>query len=178
MDYKIIRSRRKTISIQIKPNGEVIVRAPLRMSERNINKVIKEKESWLQRHLEKIEMVEPFSKEEIESCVKKAKILIPERVKIYAEKMSVTYGRITIRKQKTRWGSCSSKGNLNFNCLLVLAPLDVIDSVVVHELCHIKEMNHSRKFYNEVYKVYPEYDRCNKWLKDNGRSILARLYED
>ena len=86
----------------------------------------------------------------IKELADKARIFIPERVKYYAEVIGVDYGRITIRCQKTRWGSCSSKGNLNFNCLLMLMPSEVIDYVVVHELCHIKQMNHSKAFWKEV----------------------------
>ena len=82
---------------------------------------------------------------------------------------------MTIRNQKTRWGSCSSNGRLNFNCLLMLAPREVLDSVVVHELCHLKEMNHSDRFYAEVYRVFPEYDRCSRWLKTDGTVLLARM---
>lgn len=87
----------------------------------------------------------------------------------------LTYGRITIRNQRSKWGSCSSKGNLNFNCLLMLAPQEVIDSVVVHELCHRKEMNHSNKFYAEVLRVFPEYWTWDKWLKDNGNMLMLRM---
>ncbi|MBR4241372.1 MAG: M48 family metallopeptidase, partial [Eubacterium sp.] len=78
----------------------------------------------------------------------------------------------------TKWGSCSSKGNLNFNCLLMLTPPEVIDSVVVHELCHRKEMNHSKRFYDEVLRVYPDYKKWNKWLKDNGSAIMNRMLVD
>ena len=85
--------------------------------------------------------------------------------------------RITIRSQRTRWGSCSSKGNLNFNCLLVLFPPEVIDSIVVHELCHRKHMNHSPQFYGEIDKVFPEYKKWHKWLNDNGRLYMAKLPE-
>ena len=118
---------------------------------------------------------DPFTAEEIKALAEKAKIIIAERARYYAPMIGVTYNRITIRCQRTRWGSCSSKGNLNFNCLLALFPLEIIDSVVVHELCHRKHMNHSPKFYAEIEKVFPEYKRCNKWLKDNGGLYMARL---
>jgi predicted metal-dependent hydrolase len=87
----------------------------------------------------------------------------------------VTYGRITVRNQRTRWGSCSSKGNLNFNCLLMLAPPDILDYVVVHELCHRKEMNHSPKFWAEVAKVIPDYKERQKWLRTEGSNIMRRM---
>ena len=90
------------------------------------------------------------------------------RVAYYAEKLGVSYGKITLRQQKTRWGSCSSEKNLNFNWKLILAPPEVLDYVVVHELCHLKEMNHSKAFWDEVGKVMPEYETYKLWLKENG----------
>ena len=177
----IIRSSRKTLSIQLK-NGEIIARAPLRMKDKDIYSFIESKKSWIEKNLAKIEErekaigdAEPFTEEEINALAEKAKIIIGERVKYYAPEIGVTYNRITIRCQRTRWGSCSSKGNLNFNCLLALFPLEIIDSIVVHELCHRKHMNHSPQFYAEIEKVFPEYRRCNKWLKDNGGLYMARL---
>lgn len=101
--------------------------------------------------------------------------VIPDKVKYYAEIMGVTYGRITIRDQKTRWGSCSSKGNLNFNCLLMLMPDKVLDYVVVHELCHLKQMNHSKKFWKEVERYMPDYPNYKKWLNENGGALIERM---
>ena len=114
-----------------------------------------------------------LSDEEVAKLTAEAKRVIPERVAYYAPIVGVSYGRVTIRHQKTRWGSCSAKGNLNFNCLLMLTPPEVLDSVVVHELCHRKEMNHSKRFYAEVYRVFPDYDKWDKWLKKNGKSIIS-----
>ena len=85
--------------------------------------------------------------------------------------MGVTYGRISIREQKTRWGSCSSKGNLNFNWRLIFAPPEVLDYVVVHELAHRKEMNHSKAFYAIVESIMPDYRKWKKWLKENGGTL-------
>ena len=89
--------------------------------------------------------------------------------------MDVTFGRITIRSQHSRWGSCSASGNLNFNCLLMLAPEAVRDYVIVHELCHRKVMNHSPGFWKEVGAVLPSFQTHRRWLKENGASLLARL---
>ena len=101
--------------------------------------------------------------------------MIPDRVRHYADLIGVSYGRITIRNQKSKWGSCSAKGNLNFNCLLMLCPSEVLDYVVIHELCHRKEMNHSPKFWAEVEKYVPDHKTQRKWLKDEGSKLIARI---
>ncbi len=180
-EVSVIRSGRKTVSIQVKPN-EVIIRAPMRMKEKEIEKFVESKRNWIEKHLKSLsekqkalENIEPYSDEEIRSFIKKAKEIIPKKVEFYAEKIGVTYNRITIRCQRTRWGSCSSKGNLNFNCLLVLLPDEIIDSVIVHELCHRKHMNHSAKFYEEVEKIFPEYRKCHEWLNRNGSKYMSRI---
>lgn len=180
-DYRIIRSSRKTVGIEIR-NGEVIVRAPQRMTKAEIDKIITANEDRIRKMLEKAAEREsslgdviPLTGEEIRQLAAKALEYIPSRVKYYAGKMGVTYGGITIRNQKTRWGSCSSKGNLNFNCLLMLTPPEVIDSVVVHELCHLREMNHSARFYAEVEKVFPDYRKWDGWLKEHGAAIMKRM---
>lgn len=107
-----------------------------------------------------------FTETEIAELKKLAKKYIPDRVAYYAALIPVSYGRIAIRCQKTRWGSCSQKGNLNFNCLLMKLPPEIIDYVVVHELCHRLQMNHSRLFWTEVEKVLPDYKKRRKWLKE------------
>lgn len=177
----IIYSQRKTISIEVK-SGEVIVRAPIYMKDNEINSFLESKKAWIEKHLlsiaerqKNLQDLTPYTKEELNEFVAEAKRIIPARVKYYAEKISVDYNRITIRCQHTRWGSCSSKGNLSFNCLLVLLPDDVLDSIVVHELCHRKYMNHSAKFYAEIEKVFPEYKKCHIWLKENDGLYLSRL---
>ena len=162
----------------MKRDGKVIVRAPLRISMKEIRAFIDKHEGWIEEQLQKIaetpkEDILSLSDNEIRILSEDAKKYIPGKVAYYAEKIGVTYGRITIKHQKTRWGSCSSKGNLNFNCLLMLTPPQVIDSVIVHELCHRKHMNHSEKFYNEVLKAYPDYYKWDKWLKENGRRKIS-----
>ena len=176
MEYKIIRSARKTIAIQLTPAGEVIVRCPARMRQSDIDRFVQSKRGWIEMHLKKRPSPPPkLTAEELKSLAVQAKADIPNRVARFAPLIGVTYGRITIRSQKTRWGSCSSQGNLNFNCLLMLTPPEIRDYVVVHELCHRKELNHSPKFWAEVEKVCPEYKTHRKWLKDNGGALIARL---
>ena len=189
MNVKIIRSNRKTLAIQINPDLSVTVRVPMYAPQSDIERILREKEGWIQKHIEKIREQEANKKEiqgesveseyltneEIKKLADKALQHIPKRVSYYAKQIGVTYGKITIRNQKTRWGSCSSKGNLNFNCLLMLTPPEVIDYVVVHELCHRKEMNHSEAFWAEVEKVIPDYKEQVKWLKENGGQIIGRM---
>lgn len=181
MKYTKIRSNRRTLALEIRKYG-LIVRAPIKATDEEINAFVVKHKRWIEKRLSKIEerkkaleSVEPLSKSDIQALADKALKVMPDRVKYYAEKIGVTYGRITIRNQRSRWGSCSAKGNLNFNCLLMFAPPEVIDSVIVHELCHRKVMNHSDKFYAEVLRVFPEYHNCHKWLKENGDALLMRM---
>ena len=184
MEVTIIKSNRKTVSIQVNSDLSVTLRVPRQATQRDIQKILKEKEPWIVKHMEDIRQKkaaaglsapERLTNAEIHELGDKALKYIPGRVEYFAQRVGVTYGRITIRNQKTRWGSCSSKGNLNFNCLLMLTPPEVIDYVVVHELCHRKEMNHSKAFWSEVEKILPDYKVRLKWLKDEGSSIMGRM---
>ena len=174
--YEIRRSQRRTTAIEIRPDGSVLVRCPLRMSDARVQELVQSKASWIRKKLALQPIPEnTMTAQQLCTLAQSARQRIPERVRFYAAKMGVTYDRITIRKQKTRWGSCSSKGNLNFNCLLMLAPEQVVDYVVVHELCHRIHMDHSAAFWAEVEKYMPEHATCRKWLKANGRVLLAKL---
>ena len=178
ISYTLIRSSRKTISIVIKPSGEVEVRCPKRCSKRDVDAFLHSKEDWIRKHLETIAQrpqIPALSPEQLRELAKQAAEVLPERVQHFAKIMGVTVGRITIRSQRTRWGSCSAKGNLNFNCLLMLCPEEVRDYVVIHELCHRKHLNHSADFWAEVERYCPNYRIHRKWLKDNGASLIARL---
>lgn len=181
---ELVRSgRRRTIGLEMKGDGRIVLRAPYGVSEARLAAFVESRRSWLCNHLNRIEQekknppaAERLTDEAIRVLTKRAAEEIPKRAAYFAPLVGVTYGRITIRCQKTRWGSCSAQGNLNFNCLLMLAPPQVIDSVVVHELCHRKEMNHSSRFYAEVRRVFPEYDKWNGWLKQNGQALMRRRY--
>ena len=169
--YKLIHSDRRSIGIQITQEG-VVVRAPKRMSDAEIDRFVQSKRDWIETHLAKMPTGQPkFSGGEIHRLADEALKRIPERVWHFAPLVGVTYGSITIRNQHTRWGSCSSKGNLNFNCLLMLTPDHVIDYVVVHEL----EMNHSARFWAQVERVLPDYRESLQWLREHGQELIGRL---
>lgn len=176
MEYRLIRSSRRTLAIQIMPDGEVIVRSPMRMPQAEIDRFVAEKRSWIEKHLPRETAAsEKFTEEELHELARRALEVIPDRVRYFAPLVGVTCGNITIRNQRTRWGSCSGRGNLNFNCLLMLVPAAVLDYVVVHELCHRKELNHSPRFWAEVERILPDYRDRRRWLKENGQSLIGRL---
>ena len=108
------------------------------------------------------------------ALVEEARTVFAQKAAKYAAQIGVTYERIAIRDQKTRRGSCSSKGNLNFNFRLVMAPEEVLDYVVVHELCHRKQMNHSKAFWAEVEAILPDYRERKLWLKENGWRLMKK----
>ena len=171
-EYELIKSSRKTLAAEIK-QGRLIIRAPHQAADDDIRRFIQKNRQWIETHLAKsrsreaaAESIPKLTPEELHNLAQQALKVIPARA---------AYNRVSVRNQKTRWGSCSSKGNLNFNCLLMLAPPEVLDSVVVHELCHRREMNHSQKFYAEVLRVFPTYRTQEKWLKEHGGELLKRL---
>ncbi|MCD4704821.1 M48 family metallopeptidase [bacterium] len=173
---KIIRSKRKTLALEISPDAELIIRAPLYTPKYIINKFILQKINWI---LEKIELVKKNNKEaellknanQKKICFETAYKIISQRVRYYSSLSGFKYNKIKITKAKKRWGSCSYRNNLNFPMRLGLAPLEVIDYVAIHELCHIKEKNHSQKFWNEVEKLMPDYQKQRAWLKKNGHLL-------
>lgn len=182
MKVTVIESKRRSLSLTVTPEGEVVVRAPYKTKDSLIEEFVKSKESWIVKQIKKVQQAEleakragVLSPKEVKELHENAKKFIPTRVEYYAKLMGVSPQKITIRMQKTRWGSCTRSGNLNFNCLLMLTPLEVLDSVVVHELAHMKQMNHSPKFYEEIEKVYPQYKRCHAWLKEHGQSLFNRV---
>ena len=179
MNIAVIRSRRRTLALQVRQSGEVVVRAPLFVREQEVRRFVEEHLAWIEKQQRKLACaaeqrreIQPLSKAELSGLTEQARRDLTERARLFAPRVGVTYGRISIRHQKTKWGSCSSKGNLNFNCLLMLAPEEVRDYVVVHELCHRKQMNHSEAFWAEVERALPDYRDARKWLKTHGRELM------
>lgn len=230
IQYKIVRSNRKTVAIQLLEDGNVKVSAPFSVTKKQIDEIIKDKISWILKKQEELKRIyieknidrkfedgekisylgkefslkiikakeyiqpkvvidndnmviyinEKFidkdAKENIRNIIKKWLVerfrdVAVDRIKKYSFLIGVNPTKITIREQKTRWGSCSSKGNINLNWKLVMAPMEVIDYVIVHELCHMIEMNHSKNYWNIVSTVMPDYKNHRKWLKENGPKL-------
>lgn len=177
----LVRSSRKTLAVQIRVDGTVIARAPLRMPKDRILCFLSEKASWIRMQQGKMQERENMRQQ---ACIhldaaqekelrERAKSVLAQRTAYFARQVGVTYGRITVRDQKTRWGSCSQTGNLNFNFRLILAPSEVLDYVVVHELCHRRQMNHSAQFWQEVAQVLPDYRERKAWLTENGWRLMG-----
>ena len=178
MEYELIRSARRTLAAEIKPDGRVIVRANYKTADKTIEKFLSEKSRWIEKHLKKINAnprKNKFSEEEIKGFILSAKAQIPEKAARFAVIIGVNYGKITVRRARTLWGSCTAKGNLNFNCLLACVPQEVCDYVIIHELCHRKQMNHSQAFWRTVERFCPDYKVCRKWLKEFGSDYLLRI---
>lgn len=174
--YPIIRSNRKTIAIQITPDGQVVIRCPHGVSESRVREFVRTKTPWIRSHLAKLPAPAPkFTTEEIRALKRTAAGFLPQLAAHHAPQMGVTYGSVTIRTQRTRWGSCSTRGNLSFNALLALVPPEVAEYVVVHELCHRRHMDHSTAFWLDVEAILPDYRARRAWLTEHGGSLIARL---
>jgi len=181
-EVSIIKSRRKTLQIEIKDDCTVVVRAPYWVSRAQIDDFIARQREWLQKNLARIRskaealpIQDKLTEHQLDKLTCEAKERIPAKVAEYAKIIGVTYKRVTIRSQKTRWGSCSSNGNLNFNCLLMLLPDAVADYVIIHELCHLIEPNHSDAFWRTVEKYCPDYKMLKQYLREHGDILMMRL---
>jgi predicted metal-dependent hydrolase len=217
---KIIRTKRKTLGLQIAPDASLIIRAPERASLETIRKVVSKKLPWiLEKQRVVLETYRPSIKKEFVNCegflylgewyklfiVKEASTplvfngkefllwdkyisvakslfilwyktqaldIIGQRAKQYADNAGLRFNQITITDAMKRWGSCSSKGAINFSWRLIMAPVKVVDYVVVHELVHLKEHNHTKKFWQSVQLLIPHYQQAREWLRTNN-NLLA-----
>lgn len=210
---KLVRSKRKTLSLIVETDGTLTVRAPLRMKAADIRGFIEIKSDWIKRkqaHVRKdapvprryvdeetflylgkqvplrlvpdrkpalvmeevfklTKSAQPRAVSVFEAWYKKqARAVLTERVEFFARKYGFKAGKIRISSARTRWGSCSAKSTLSFTWRLVMAPPQVIDYVVVHELCHLRELNHSKSFWAQVEAILPDYKSHRRWLKHNG----------
>lgn len=177
---ELIRTNRRTMALQVYGDGKIVVRAPMRVSESEVIRFVSEHEEWILSKRQKL--ISHMQKKEKERAqydipdygnlgkAEKEKIRerFLERLSVYAKSMGVDYNRVTVRNQKGRWGSCSSKGNLNFNYRLYYLPQELMDYVVIHELAHRVYMNHSREFWLLVGTYMPDYRQYQKLLGDIG----------
>ncbi len=173
ISYRVVESCRKTLALQVQPDGEIVVRCPRGVPRYRVQAFVESKRTWLERQLSRQPKADKLTAAKLAELKRQATEDLSRRTAAYACSTGISYGKVTIRCQKTRWGSCSARGNLNFNCLLMLAPPFVRDYVVVHELCHRKQMNHSAAFWAEVAAVLPAYDTSRRWLRENGPQLLA-----
>ncbi len=158
------------MSLQVERDGRVVVRCPMRTPVREIREFVEGHADWIRKHQarvrEKMEDRPIFTEREIRQYREMARRVLTEKTRLWAARMGVTYGRIAIRQQATRWGSCSTKGNLNYNWVLMLVPEELQDYVVVHELAHRREMNHSPRFWKIVEEQLPDYAARRKRLRE------------
>ena len=216
---EIIYTRRKTIALVVQPSGRLVVRAPLRASQREIRRLVEENAAWIKSKQEwaKTTYTPPVSRRFIageaflflgasypleivhvnrpalkldgkfylaEAALpqaqavferwyrQQAQSILSERVQHFASQNGFSYSKVKISSARTRWGSCSARGNLSFTWRLVMASLPVIDYVVVHELAHLKVRNHSRQFWDQVHQLMPDYKTRRAWLKEHGRTLI------
>lgn len=213
--YKLIRSRRQNISLEITRDAQLIVRMPKFADLDHVKKFIVEKRAWIEQKIaeakENVSYSYPrqysegerfyYLGEEYQLLIaesqnpklkfqngfyldkdsvkygreifikwyqRQAKLNIPKRVQWFAAQNNLAFGKIKITSASRRWGSCTAQGNINFTWKLILLPLKIVDYVVVHELAHLKQHNHSKKFWAEVGAMMPDYKERRKWLKKNG----------
>jgi len=218
MDFELIRSKRKTIAVEITKEGEVLVRAPLKLARREVLAFVHQNRVWIARKLAQARVLQeertprqfqegesfPFLGEQNRLCYvaggeylrkengdfllgadlsaragdlfrtwyrARAREILEDRVAHFALRMGLSCRSVRITDAKERWGSCNAAGGLNFAWRLVMAPPAVIDYVIVHELSHLVEMNHSRRFWGRVGRVLPDYAKRRKWLRENEHRL-------
>lgn len=167
--FLIIRSNRRTAALEFTEEGFLRVRAPLWLTDRQAEELVQKNELWIKVHqsaaVERCRRLQAFSAEDIEKLKRRAREILPERVKYYSHLMQLTPTAVKITAAKKRFGSCSGKNSLCFSCFLVLYPPAAVDYVVVHELAHIRYHNHSSAFHALVKQYLPDAEQRRKLLK-------------
>ena len=168
--YELIRSRRKTLALEITKDCQVLVRAPLGLSQARIDTFVSSHETWIQTHLEQqrqraASAPPPPTPADVDALKAKARAILPGKVAYWSAKMDVRPTGLKITTARKRYGSCSGKNSLCFSCFLMDCPEEAIDLVVVHELCHIREKNHGPRFYALLSQYLPDYKERKKLLK-------------
>ena len=183
LPVSVIRSKRKTGFVIVNTDGSAELRIPLRTSDSAVNDMLEGRAQWIvDKHKEmvvkekKLKDLKPHLTDAQRALMEKrykkaASDFFPLRVQHFEKIMGVHHKKIAIRDQKTRWGSCSSSGTLSFNWRLIMAPPEVLDYVVVHELAHFTHMDHSKAFWATVENVLPDYEKHRKWLNEHGQEL-------
>jgi predicted metal-dependent hydrolase len=167
-NYQVIRSARRSIALEISSDLSLTVRAPFHLPEREIARFVQGKADWIERHRERMKArpipVEP-SPEEFKALIRAARAVIPEKVRLWSDRMGLSPTRISITRARTRYGSCSGKNAISFSCRLMQREDDLIDYVVVHELAHILHKNHGRDFHQLIEQNLPAHRALEKRLR-------------
>ena len=186
LPYTVVKGNRKTIGIEVKPGGEILVRIPKYLPMHELDRFMYERQEWVykayQNQKNKVSMSEAKKEEKSDPRLvflekkyrEAAKRYLDERVAYYTDITGSYYAGIRIADQKTRWGSCSSNKTLSFSWRLMLAPPRIADYVVIHEVCHLRHMNHSKEFWNMVESLDPDYKEHRRWLKENGNTLILK----
>ena len=169
-NYVLIRSRRKTLALEITRNCRVLVRAPMHVSQARIDAFVASHADWIATHLERqrqraAQIPPAATAEDIAALKELARATLPEKVAYWSQKTGLTPTGVKITTARKRYGSCSGKNSLCFSCFLMNCPEEAIDLVVVHELCHIREKNHGPRFYALLEQFLPDYKERKKLLK-------------
>lgn len=169
MEYRVIRSNRKTVELRIDENAEVIVRAPKSASDADIERIVKKNQKWIDSHIqlqkERQANRKQLSSEEIAELKLKAQVVLPLMTEYYAKKMGVSYNGVKITSAQKRFGSCTGRNSINYSYILMQYPSEAVEYVVVHELAHTVHHNHGKDFYALIEKTLPDYKEREKLLK-------------
>ena len=192
---KLIRSRRRTLALQITADAQLVVRAPKWASLSEINGLVNDKLAWIRKKQQEIRGLQlelaarrqeqagsflylgelrphVMTQQDLASWYRvQAREVIGERVALFSQRSGLAYSSLRITSAKTRWGSCSRQGALNFTWRLVMAPLWVVDYVVAHEIAHLAHHNHSRRFWGKVAELFPNFREARKWLRANQQRL-------
>ncbi|MEX0931210.1 MAG: SprT family zinc-dependent metalloprotease [Candidatus Paceibacterota bacterium] len=175
--YTLRKNRRtRSVRLSVKPGGKVFVTMPTMLREEIVERFMRNKIEWILKKIDQFRKIKPAQsvaerRVEYEKYKERARELVKERIAYFNAYYKYSYNRVSIKNQRTRWGSCSDKGNLNFNHKIVFLRPELQDYIVVHELCHLREFNHSRSFWNLVAERIPDYARLRKELKEKGFSL-------
>ena len=169
--YEVKRSSRaRRMRVTIHRDGRVVATVPGFFDLKILDKFVQEKKEWIMERVQRflaspLRFVKNSSKKDLKKCRGEVLILVKERLEYYNKHYNLKYNRISIRNQKSRWGSCSKRGNLNFNYKILQLPAEIRDYIIVHELCHLQEFNHSKNFWALVGKAVPNYREIRKSLR-------------